>query len=270
MKKLILVCILLAAIVTVTGCTGNTATPAAAWAGIEVLNYNVQDADGQNLGTMTTTIRRKATEGFSNVLEDRTYNNADCRMEMETDTASYNIKTTVLSKGMYTLAIKKVFTDKLDASKGYVWSGYHEGKRLVYSINGGQTKKLNVGSSGYTDNEFLYMYLRCYTIENVPSALNVADPIGGTVTKLSTSYQTQAKAFDAIPYPGETRAAICNKVTISLAETPKGKGITVYYTPDEAAYNVDSFKESATTTRKIPVMIVENDITYVLTGMFVA
>jgi hypothetical protein len=59
-------------------------------------------------------------------------------------------------------------------------------------------------------------------------------------------------------------------VTISLAETPKGKGITVYYTPDEAAYNVDSFKESATTTRKIPVMIVENDITYVLTGMFVA
>lgn len=267
MKKLLLVCLLLIALVSMASCTNNVATPTAAWAGIEVLSYDVNDANGQNLGTMSTTIRRK-TEGFSSSLEGKDYPAADCRMEMLLDTTSYNITTTVLSKGLNTLAIKKIFVDKQNAENNYTAIGYREGKKLIYTLNGVE-KKLTVGSSGYTDNEFLYMYLRCYAIQNVPSSISVADLAGGTVTKVSASATLSAKAIETIPYPDGAKSAICHKINISLSDSPIGKGIEVYYTPDEATYNVNGFTYNAT-TKKIPVLIVENDVSYVLTNMFVA
>ncbi|HKL73448.1 MAG TPA: hypothetical protein VJ903_00990 [Clostridia bacterium] len=270
MKKLLIVFLLLVATVTFTACSGSVATPTAAWAGIEVLEYSVQDSSGMNLGTMKTTMRRKSTEGFSNILEDKEYTTADCRMEMQVDTDAYSITTEILAKGMNTVAIKKVFTDKQATENNYTYIAYRDGKRLNYSLNGVVKDNVNVGTSGYTESEFLYMYLRCYPIANVPATIKIFDPLQGVVTEVATTSQTEAEVFGTVPYPGETKSIICNKVTISLSDSPIGKGINVYYTPDETGYNVDSFAESATTSRKFPVTIEENNIKYVLTSMFVA
>jgi hypothetical protein len=270
MKKLLLVCLLLIVSATLASCTGSVATPTAAWAGIEVLNYAVEDINGKTLGEMTTTVRRKSTEGFSNILEGKEYSTSDCRMEMKLTTDKYEIDTTILAKGMNSLAIKKVFVDKQDNQNSYTLTGHHEGKRFVYSIDGSASKKLNVGAAGYSESEYLYMYLRCYGIDNVPASISIADTTNGTVTKVATSSKKQALSIDAVPYPDGAKSVLCNMVNISLSDSPIGKGITVYYTPDESAYNIDSFAQSATTTKKIPVLIVENDISYRLTGIFIA
>lgn len=271
MKKLLLVCVLLIVSVTLASCTGSVATPTPAWAGIEVLNYGVEDINGKNLGTMTTTVRRKLSEGFSNVLEGKEYNTADSRMDMKVTTDLYEIDTTILAKGINTLAIKKVFVDKQNAENSYTLIGYHEGKRFNYSVDGDAIKKLKVGAAGYAESEYLYMYLRCYGIDNVPATINIADIKNNTVTKVATTSKKQAKNFEAVPYPDGAKSVLCNMVTINLSDSPIGKGITVYYTPDEPAFNIDSFaKESPTTTKKIPVLIIENDISYRLNGIFVA
>ncbi|NLL56247.1 MAG: hypothetical protein GX242_03430 [Clostridiales bacterium] len=270
MKRLLLVCLLLIASVIMVSCGGNVTTPTAAWAGIEVLNYAVEDSNGQNLGTMTTTMRRKSTEGFSYVLEDKEYATADCRMTMELDTLEYQITTTILAKGMNTLAAKKVFVDKKDNANNYTMVGYQDGKRFVYTIDGKSQKKLNVGNANYCLNEFLYMYIRCYGIDSVPGQINIPDIQNGTVIKVVASAKTKAKNFEAVPYPDEAKTVLCNKVDISLKDSPVGKAITVYYTPDQDVYNIDSFASTATTTKKIPVQIIENNITYKLTDIFVA
>jgi hypothetical protein len=219
---------------------------------------------------MSTTMRRKVAEGFSNVLEGKEYTLADCRMDMKVSTNLYEIDTTILAKGMNTLAIKKVFVDKQNDENSYTLNGYHEGKRFIYAIDGGAQSKLKVGSAGYSESEYLYMVLRCYDIGSVPAAINIADTKNGAVTKVSTTSQTKAKMIEAVPYPLEAKSILCNKVTISLSDSPIGKGITVYYTPDEDAYNIESFALNAMTTKKIPVLIEENDISYKLTSIFVA
>lgn len=269
MKKILLICLLIATGLSMVACT-TTSTPTAAWAGVEVLNYKITTGDESEIGTMSTTIRRKTADSFTNVMEGETYSTADCSMDMVVSTDAYSITTAILAKGYNTLAIKKVYVDKNDSAKSYTMTGYHSGKYFYYFIDGVEQDKLKVGSSGYTDSEFIYSYIRCYGITSVPSSIKVADFKNKTVTEVTTSYVESAELFNAVPYPDSTKTIICNKVTISLSDTPVGEGITVYYTPDSDDYNVESFKESATISKKMPVQIIENDITYTLISMYIA
>lgn len=269
MKKVLTICLLAIILLSLTACGGKTSTPAAAWAGVEVLNYKISKIGGGEIGTMTTTLRRKNADSFVGEINGVQYTEADCSMEIIVETDDYNINTFILSKGYNTIAVKKNFVDKQNAANNYNMSGYHSGKYFKYIFNG-ENHKLNIGAIGYTESEFIYTYIRCYGIGSVPSTIKIADVKNDTVTKVSASSFTAAKVFDAVPYPDGTKAVNCNMVSISLNGSPSGKGITAYYTPDSAEYNVDSFAQSATSSRKFPVMIVENDITYTLSSMFIA
>jgi hypothetical protein len=268
MKKFLFICLLVVVSFSMIACT-TTQTPTSAWSGVEVLKYSITSTDGSELGTMTTTMCRETASIFTDVLDDVTYSTTDCNMISVVDTTTYSITTTVLAKSYTALAIKKIFVDKENDANSYTMIGYHSGKYFYYTLNGEEQTKLKVGSSGYTDSEFIYNYIRCYEISDIPTSLNVADTTNGTVTALSLSYSESAKMFESVPYPDSTLSINCNMVTISLSDTPSGKSINVYYTPDLDTYNLESFAQSAT-TKKIPVMIEENDVVYTLVSTFTA
>lgn len=248
-------------------CTGDTVTPSAAWAGMEVLTYKVI-SDKAEIGEMSMVMRRKTAVGFTSALNEKDYPTAESSMEMNVDTDKYNIVTTLLIKGYSTLAIRKVYTDKTDEANNYLMTGYHAGKYFHYSVNGGAEKRLNVGKTGYTDSEFIYQYLRCYPIASVPTSIKVADFANDRVVTIKAAYSEQIEITNTIPYDDGAKNVACNKVVISLKDSPIGKGISVFYTPDQKEYNVDG--SSAISSKKFPVLIVENDISYSLTSMFVA
>lgn len=266
----------LAMLFAFSSCTGRNAkiTVEPCWADSETLIYTIYDSNNTvapNVGTLTVELKANIGDDAKTLLygeEEKTYSSASVRVRESLSKANVcQIETTILASDYTVLATNKVYTDLQNAADSYTLQSYHDGSNYVYRIVYGDGRedsgKIKVGSSNYTDNEFLYYYVRCYKTDSVPSKTKIADPFsdkavevacsnGGTVSVPTDIQDTTKKIHGAVS---------CNKVTISLTDVPKGSGITVYYMTDSEE-NTDG--NYGLMSRKFPAKIVENNISYVL------
>ncbi len=267
-----------AMLLTFSSCNNRNTqiTVDACWANSEQLTYNIYDNDrtpSPVIGSLTIDLNadlKSEDKVLSYNGEDRTYSSAtvriqeslkkdnDCEMAIEILTDDYTV-----------LATNKVYTDlnTADGDGSYVLNSYHDGKNYVYTLKYAdgteRSGKLNVGSSNYTDNEFLYYYVRCYDVGSVPSKTKIADPFEDKVYTLSCSNAGTANVRTDCP-AGDTKvggAVDCNKISISFASDPVGSSISAYYLPESTQFGYYYLKSS-----KLPVKMVENNLAYVLSG----
>lgn len=265
MKKKIVILMVLAilSVFVLSACANNENVPAAAWAGAEILTYDIKSGQGEALGTMVTEINRKQSNSFFNEIDGKKYDTADSSFIMRVNTGEYEITTKIIAKSYTPLAIEKTFTNKLDDSESYTFNGYHDGNNFYYSLNGADKIKIKVKST-YAENDFLYSYIRCYDINSLPDSINLFNPLNKSVTTVTTANSGETKVFN-VAYPNGSKSVQCNKITVSLTDSPVGKPIDVYLTPDETDYNISSF--SMDVSKRFPVYIAENDIVYELTSI---
>ncbi|MBO4538957.1 MAG: hypothetical protein J5781_01660, partial [Clostridia bacterium] len=249
MKKILLITVIvlasLAMVLSLSACNSRNAkiTVEPCWADNETLVYSIYDANNNvapKVGTLTIELKANVGDDAKTLLyneEERSYPSANVRVrESLSRENEFQIETTILASDYTVLATNKVYTDlnTADGNDSYTLQSYHDGNNYVYRVfyadgREGKSGKIKVGSSNYTDNEFLYYYVRCYKTDSVPSKTKIADPInnkavevscsnGGTVT-VQTEIQDTAKKIHG--------TVSCNKVTISLTDTPKGSGINV-------------------------------------------
>mgnify|MGYP004455087353 CR=1 FL=1 len=247
----ILVCAVL------VGCSGGS-TVAPAWADREELVYNVTDTKtGETLGTMTVVNERRPED---KTLNGKTYD-ADGRTTVDVRMGEITVKTVFLTRQYEVIASQKTRTEGENVT---VTNTYHSGKYYYYSVNGGEEKKLKTGSTGYTDSEYIYNYIRCYDLSSTsPASVKIADAATGTVKTVTTQRVSVKKL--AVPYPSGEKEVDCYAVAVALSDTPSGSAIYAWYTPDSADYNLSG--RSISPSKKFPVKMVENNITYTLTSM---
>lgn len=260
MKKILCV-IVLAVIgcVVLAGCSSGT-TVAPAWADEEVLTYTVKDTTtGETKGSMTVTNIRRPED---KELNGKTYSAADNKTIIEVTMGEVATKSVFLTEQYTVLASQKTRTEGEQVT---TTSAYHSGKYYYYSVDGGEEKRIKTGSAAYADSEYIYSYIRCYELPTTPSAITIADAATGT-TKTVTTTATGTKDL-SVPYPAGEKMTQCTVVAISLSDTPQGSPIYAYYTPDEDDYTVRG--KSINPSKKFPVKIIENNLTYELTSITV-
>ncbi len=267
MKKtisvLVIVLLLVGSVFALAACSNKDITVDKCWANNEKLTYAVLDGD-REVGSLDITLDADPddkTLPYGD--ETRTYSSANVRIsETLVRSGEATVTTTILADNYTVLAVNKVYTDLSDnANSSYSLQSYHDGKNYVYTLQKGDqtvSEKLKVGASGYTDNEFLYYYIRCYNINAIPSSVKVADPIGNSVRELNATFIGETSVVTACP---EIGTATCNAIYITLKETPSGSGIYAYYLPDNDNYRYGDFLIKSA---KYPVKLVENNITYLL------
>lgn len=260
MKKILGVVALAVMICAVlVGCSGGS-TVAPAWADREELVYNVTDTNtGETLGTMTVVNERRPED---KTLNGKTYS-ADGKTTVTVAMGETTINTVFLTSQYEVLASQKTRTEGENVT---VTNTYHSGKYYYYSVNGGEEKRLKTGTTGYTDSEYLYNYIRCYDLSSTsPASVKIADAATGTVKTVTTTRISVSTA--SVPYPAGEKEVDCYVVAVSLSDTPSGSAIYAWYTPDNDDYNLSG--KSISPSKKFPVKIVENNITYTLASMSV-
>ena len=280
MKKILLVTVVviaaLAMVLSLSACNSRNAkiTVEPCWADSETLIYTIYDSNNTvapNVGTLTVELKANIGDDAKTLLygeEEKTYSSASVRVRESLSKANVcQIETTILASDYTVLATNKVYTDLQNAADSYTLQSYHDGNNYVYRIVYGDGRedsgKIKVGSSNYTDNEFLYYYVRCYKTDSVPSKTKIADPFGDKAVEVACSNGgTVSVPTDIQDTTKKIHGAVsCNKVTISLTDVPKGSGITVYYMTDSEE-NTDG--NYGLMSRKFPAKIVENNVSYVL------
>jgi hypothetical protein len=265
MKKILLVILAAAlSLLSLTACNSNTNTVDQSWADAETLTYSMYDSSvgSEKIGGAVMSITTNLTEADKTACPD-----ADTKLTADvTRTGVCLLSTVYYAKGYRVLTLTRTYTDLADDANSYILKATHSGKNYRYSLSypGASQKNksgsINVGSTGYTDNEFLYYYIRCYAIGSVPSSIKVADPFTDTAVKLTTSYKSDAATVTSDT--DKLGSVVCNSVSISKSSSPVGNGITVYYLPDTSTYSYGD--HTVIKSVKFPVKIVENNISYVL------
>lgn len=264
MKKFIVSILLIAVAAIFVSCSGGGTTVDQSWAKNETLSYSVYDADkgGAKVGDasfVTTTALSEDDKKVSSA--------ADTKMTSTLNIGATTKVTVFYAKIYNVLKLSSKYTDGENSKNDYELNAEHDGKNYVYTLKypnapeKNKEGKLNVGTKGYTDAEFLYFYVRCFDINAVPSSVKVADPFTDTVTTLTCS----ATANNAsIATESSLGTVICNKVEINRKDSPVGRGISVYFLPETKEY---TFGEgSMIKSVSHPTKIVENNISFVLNG----
>lgn len=276
MKKFLIVTALIlvvcACFFSFAACTGRNTkiTVDSCWANNETLEYSVHDGSkGGNptVGTLSVDLKASIADADKKLKygeEEREYSSATVRInEKLTETGVCEIETTILAYDYTVLATNKTYKDS-KGNRVYTLYSYHDGKNYVYTIDyaDGRTEKgkINVGAA-YTDNEFLYYYVRCYEIGSLPSKTKIADPFSDSAFEISCSNMGTVKVATECTDKTIGGAVDCNKVSIGFSSRPKGSAIEVYYVTDVAEHEVGDY---GLKSRKFPAKIVENNISYVL------
>ena len=276
MKKTVILIVLIVVTLGFSACMGgNTTTTNQSWAKSETMTFSISDSSKNNtvIGdsrfvTKTNLTEEDKLDAGNNLKKYVT--NANTKVTVNTTvTGEYDINTVYYANVYRLLASVRRYHNLTDNKKDYVITSYHEGKYYHYTISfpndetvKDKTGKLKVGTSGYTEYEFLYFYIRCFDIGAVPSSIKVAEPFSNSVYTLSctagekTSVATQVQTLGTVA---------CNTVYINNSDTPVGRGITVCYLPDEAPFN--SYGDgSIIKSKKMPTKIIENNLVYTLSS----
>ena len=263
MKKTIATVVLILALAAVLVACNSSEPPTPAWADNEVLVYSVTSASGETLGEMTmTTVRRPDDK----TLNGADYSSADGKVIFELKLTDKEIRTEMLTKKYTVIAGRQTYVDLNNSDNSYVLTTRHDGKNYYYSYDGAGEKRIRVGNSGYTDSMYIYHYIRSYPLSSPPSSLKIADPTTGSAITVGCTV-TDLDSLD-IPFPSGVKSVLCQKIYISLSDAPRGSGIEVWYTPDSTDYQVAGLSQSP--SKKFPVKIIENDVTYTLKSISVA
>ena len=278
MKKavisIVLIVFVLGAVFSLTGCSlsqSSGPTVDQCWADRETLAYSVYDSNkgGAKVGNATMSI---ITSRFFTEEEKEAHAGADTKMTSVVTVGSQTTSTEFYGKIYRTVSLKKEYVNADAPEQNYVLNARHEDKNYVYELTypnapeKNKTGKLNVGSTGYTDNEFLYYYIRCYDLSSTtPSSIKVADPFTDTVVTLNTLVRT---TMDTVATEAPAIGSVmCYYVNVCRSETPVGDVIIADFLPKtkEFTYGEGTIIKSS----GFPTKIVENNLQYVLNGFSV-
>ena len=240
MKKFVIILLVMILVVTAAltavSCNGNTNVPGAVWANGETVKYDIMRGT-ENLGTLTVTLEKLSpnSEATLNATGETYKINSSAHGTRITVTAQANDGTEWLKSE----SIMDMFTSIASYRKvNYNGSNYelksrYEDKYYYFSINGGAEERLRVGESGFVDREQLYTVVRAYDLD--------------------------------AGYSGNTTDAIV--MNFARTSTPQGMAITVVYSATDALEVLGNpagggFAAGGNSSVRIPLRIVENDITY--------
>lgn len=278
MKKIILV-LLVAAIIAVgsvslAGCSPDVPVPGIAWANNETLTYDIKDGE-TSIGTLTVTtskiaagdhiIERFRPEPFS-ISGGVSAGTRIVKRATDTDGNEIMYSESLLNGFTSLASYKKVNF----GGKNYELRVYHEGKHFYYAEGGNGFQRIKA-KSGYADNELLYNIIRCYDIGvGYSSSYSVLSPLSESLEKVSVSTSTAAAAAFELNYTDRNGAPAqkqvnCITATFTKTDSPSGRPITVWYAPSDFQLlgNVNIANNKSIF---LPVKIIENNLTYSLTG----
>ncbi len=271
MKKLLLIITIIATLtLTLVGCA-STPVAGRAWADYEVLTYDVIENNAV-IGSMTMTIEVLGGEQTLTIGGDTT-----TKYDLGSGSSGKRLTQTVTIDGktvMNSQALVKDWTTVASyklvdyATTSYTVNTTYSGKTVSYtkSIGGAEpiNGTINVGNSGYIDNEFIYTYVRAYPQldESMQKSITTIDY--ENMEKTSISISTTVENVEAITFEGEARA--CALMVMQHGGSPVGKSISARYFTREA-YTKPSVTSSIYDSFRIPAEIIENNITYKLTNV---
>lgn len=244
MKKFAVCAVLVFIGAALVGCSGAE-PPSDAWADSETLTYSVYRAE-KEIGTLTIKTVRSGANG------------SDGGCEIKSEVGDVRFETSIKLKNYNVVSVEKTFTDAANPNKNYTFKLSRDGKHCRCVLNGDKGKKVKIGNGNFTASDFIYNYIRCFPVDALPQGIKVIDPSSGRVSIVETAL-IGTELVD-VPYPGGIKKIDCNVVKISLKDAPKGKAITARYVPAAPEYNLKNV--SIMPSRKIPVLISENDVAY--------
>ena len=156
----------------------------------------------------------------------------------------------------------------------YELKSRYEDKYYYFSVNGGAEERLRVGESGFVDREQLYTVVRAYDLDaGYSGQYKIADPLSDEVVTIGVSsggetiynYEYTVTNFEGTVTTMNTTDAIV--MNFARTSTPQGMAITVVYSATDALEVLGNpagggFAAGGNSSVRIPLRIVENDITY--------
>ena len=262
-KFILIVAVILLGVFALTACNNSGPTVNQRWADAESISFSIYDKNqsDREVGTATIATTTKLTQE-----EKDAVSGADTRVNISVTIDNVTTESVYYSHIYDVLTVKKVYTDADHPENNYDLTAKHSDKYYEYTLtypnatDKNKSGKLNVGTSGYTDGEFLYMYVRCHDTSALPSSIKVADPFTDEVTTLACSLVSSKSPVNTQSSLGTVN---CNEISIHRSSTPIGGDIRAYYLPlSEGTYGTGTIIKSSC----FPVKIVENNLTYVLNG----
>ena len=293
MRKFLIVMLVVAlavgAALSLVACNNDVDLPGLKWVNQEVLSYEIYD-NGTLVGALVIkTERVPAGEQVLNMTGETHNVSASTVKGTRVTMAATDLEGNVimasesLLDGFTTLAsAKKVSYNGTE----YTTKARYDGKRYIYSVNGGEEKKMRI-KAGFVDNELLYTVLRVYTIENnYTSSYTVIDNVAGEKVEMSISTSNPELRYNGTKQDvaGESVAGIkiysdgveqamatnvkCVELNIQRAKAPVGSSIKVAYSVEgEGGLSVLGKGSTGLYSTHIPVKIVENNLTYKLASI---
>jgi hypothetical protein len=277
----LLIVVVLASGLFLTGCTQDQKLPGIAWAEEETLTYGIWTDNVLTGSLVIVTKRLPVGQQALPKFPDEKYdvNSTSSGGTLITKTAkdlSDNITmySEALMNGFKPVAsYKEVNT----TDSQYTLKARYDGTRYFYSYNGGEEKKVRI-KTGFMDNEIMYSIVRCYELEsNYTTTFNLVDPTTGNKEALSVAVTAEGTqgGFEYVNGSGESAMAAASTRTLAVSFTrtkaPVGKSLVVYYTVEDKTGDTgfyltgDPAKGGGTNrSSHVPVMIQENNVKYVL------
>lgn len=282
MRKLLIVLVVAAlaagAALATASCSNKVAVPGAVWAQEEVAEYQII-RDNVVIGAMVIRLERLPAGGEVTLnATGETYSiGSSAHGTRVTVTASDSANPEDV--WLYAESIMDRFTSVASYRKAnydgvsYELKAHFSGKYYYYTLNGGEEERIRVGNSGFLDREHMFTIVRCYDIEaGYSGSYKIADPFSGEAVKINVAASGEvafANPVEVVNFDGtvEKRATtLCTVVTFSRTETPQGKPITVLYSKADGLEAegdpASSDAAGGTSSYRVPVQIIENDLTY--------
>lgn len=269
MKKVFLSIVLIIILsFTFIGCS-SPELPGVAWASAEILTYDIFDGESCVGNLTVTNVRDTIGDKFSNKLNGYTFNTADSRVTIDLKlTDKMESTTTMLVNNVSPIALSKTYTDLVDPSKSYKVEGSQDKKNYKVSVNGAESEKLNVGTTGYSYGEYIYHLIRSYSVGSQPSTIKVADPLNDTVHTVAIG-ASDTEILKVADYNGtKDKQVACQKFVISLSNTPAGTAMVAWFAVDNSSNNL-YVNPNGGLSKRIPVKMSENNLEYRLTKVAV-
>lgn len=264
MKKLLFIVIVLVVAFSFAACS-SPPPPGTSWADKEILVYDVI-VDGESVGELTSTLERNPA--------DKTIAGTEYKKATSILTVNYvnaeNGQSVVIKSLLNDFAPLATYKKVTTGDKDYELSARYDNKYYNYTLkqNGEEFKDRIKVKAPFIDNDLLYTYLRCQNLDGgINTIISVPDAHSGGIQSLTAASQAAEKI--SVPFPDENKVINCNKVVLTRNASPVGKSIIVYFTPGGDEHTIPGSIGSINDSSKIPVKIVEGNITYMIKSISV-
>lgn len=259
MKKILFVIVILIVAFSFAACS-STPPPGTSWADKEILVYDVL-IDGVSVGELTSTLERDPTDKTIAGVE---YSKATSRLTVNYTNAQ-NGQSVEIKSLMNDFAPLATYKKVTSSDKNYELTARYDNKYYNYTLkqNGSESSDRIKVKAPFIDNDLLYTYLRCQNLDSgINTSISIPDAHSGGLQSLNVA--SQAAETLTVPYPDGNKSISCKKIAISRNDSPVGKSIYIYYTPGSAEYTIAGSIGSMNDSSKIPVKIVESEMTYLI------